>query len=53
MAEIMLDAVLVMQVTIDIIAGKWTVMDCILTPIKRATDIAFRKKIGCKRDLLT
>ena len=43
-AEITLDAVSVMQLTVDIIGGKRTVMDYILTPIKRATDVAFREK---------
>jgi multidrug efflux pump subunit AcrA (membrane-fusion protein) len=38
------DAVPGMQVTVDIIGGKRTVMDYILTPIKRATDVAFREK---------
>ena len=38
------DAVLGMLATVDIIGGKRTVMDYILTPIKRATDVAFRKK---------
>jgi hypothetical protein len=33
-----------MQVTVDIICGKQTVMDHILTPIKRATDVVFREK---------
>lgn len=33
-----------MQVTVDIIGGKRTVMDYILTPIKWATDVAFREK---------
>ena len=38
------NAILGMQVTVDIIGGKRTVMDYILTPIKRATDVAFREK---------
>ena len=38
------DAVPGMQVTVDIIGGMRTVMDYILTPIKRATDVAFREK---------
>jgi len=43
-AGITLDAVPGMQATFDIIDGKRTVMDYILTPIKRATDVAFREK---------
>lgn len=33
-----------MQVTVDIIGGKRTVMDYILSPIQRATEVAFREK---------
>ena len=33
-----------MLVTADIIGGKRTVLDYILSPIKRATDAAFREK---------
>ena len=43
-AGITLDAVPGMQVTFDIIGGKRTVMDYILTPIKRVTDVASREK---------
>jgi len=32
-----------MQVTIDIIGGKRTVLDYILSPIKRASNVAFRE----------
>ena len=33
-----------MQVTVDIIGGKRTLMDYILTSIKRAIDVAFHEK---------
>ena len=33
-----------MQVTVDIIGGKRTVIDYILSPIKKATEVAFREK---------
>ena len=33
-----------MRVTVDIIGGKRTVMDYILSPIQRATEVAFREK---------
>jgi multidrug efflux pump subunit AcrA (membrane-fusion protein) len=32
-----------MQVTVDIIGGKRTVLDYILSPIKRASKVAFRE----------
>ena len=32
-----------MQVTVDIIGGKRTVLDYILSPIKRASNVAFRE----------
>ena len=33
-----------MQVTVDIIGGKRTVLDYILSPIQKATSVAFREK---------
>ena len=33
-----------MQVTVDIIGGKRTVLDYLLSPIKKATSVAFRGK---------
>ena len=33
-----------MQVTVDIIGGKRTVLDYILSPIQKATAVAFREK---------
>ena len=33
-----------MQVTVDIIGGKRTVLDYLLSPIKKATAVAFREK---------
>ena len=38
------DIVLGMQVTVDIIGGKRTVLDYILSPIQKATSVAFREK---------
>ena len=33
-----------MQVTVDIIGGKRTVLEYILSPIEKATSVAFREK---------
>ena len=38
------DAMPGMQVTVNIIGGKRTVIDYVLTPIKRAADVVFREK---------
>jgi hypothetical protein len=38
------DAMPGMQVTDNIIGGKRTVIDYVLTPIKRATEVVFREK---------
>ena len=43
-ARITPDTVLGMQVAVDIIGGKRTVMDYNLIPIKRTTNVAFREK---------
>ncbi len=43
-AELIPEMVPGMQVTVDILGGKRTVMDYILSPIHKATSVAFREK---------
>ena len=43
-AELVPEMVPGMQVTVDILGGKRTVMDYILSPIQKATSVAFREK---------